>query len=73
MATTAHNIDGKATQGRRTGIFAAIGRAMDAYMERHARTAEIRRLDAMSDEQLAKMGISRDRIPHHVFRDMFYV
>lgn len=54
-------------------FFASIGQGMNAYMERRSRMDQINRLEAMTDAQLAKMGIRRDRIVHHVFRDLFYV
>jgi uncharacterized protein YjiS (DUF1127 family) len=55
------------------GFFTALGQGFNAYLERLSRTDEIRRLDAMSDEQLARLGISRDGIVKYVFRDRFYV
>ncbi len=54
-------------------FFASIGQGMNAYMERRSRMTQIVALEAKSDEELAKMGIRRDRIVHHVFRDLFYV
>lgn len=52
-------------------VFAAIGRSFIAYMERSSRLADIDRLNAMSDAELAKLGIRRDRIAYYVFRDCF--
>jgi hypothetical protein len=54
-------------------FFASIGQGMNAYMERRSRMDQITRLEAKSDDELAKMGIQRDRILQHVFRDLFYV
>lgn len=51
------------------GLRAALGRWFVRAIERQARTDEIRRLEAMSDRELAARGIRRDRIVHHVFRD----
>ncbi|MCV2878650.1 hypothetical protein OE699_07275 [Sedimentimonas flavescens] len=53
--------------------FAALGAALVSYMERNTRLDEIRRLEVLSDSELAARGIARDRIAHHVFRDKFYV
>lgn len=53
--------------------FAGLGQGINAYMERQSRVTEIDRLNAMSDEELLKQGIRRDRIAYHVFRDRFYV
>lgn len=54
-------------------FFAAMGQGMNAYMERRSRMDQIAALEAKTDAELAKMGIRRDRIVHHVFRDLFYV
>ena len=54
-------------------FFATIGQGMNAYMERRSRMGQIQALEAKSDAELAKMGITRERIVHHVFRDLFYV
>ena len=54
-------------------FFKALGQGLAAYMERHARMAEINRLNAMTDEQLAELGVKRDRIAQYVFRDRFYL
>lgn len=43
-----------------------------AYIERHSRRAEIEALQAKSDAELARMGLTRDRIVHHVFSDRIW-
>jgi hypothetical protein len=60
-------------RGQIDAFFAGLGMGFNAYLERQGRIAEIERLNAMSDDELAKLGIARDRIPHHVFRDLFYL
>ena len=50
-----------------TGIVAAMTRIMDAQ----DRSPEVRRLEAMSDVELAEMGIKRENIIRHVFRDVY--
>ena len=69
--TTAH------AQSTEKSIFARLGAAfvegLTTYMERQSRQTEIERLHAKSDAELAQMGITRDRITHHVFRDRFYI
>ena len=37
------------------------------------RVQEVERLQALSDSKLAEMGLQRQDIARHVFRDMFYV
>ncbi|MAQ36838.1 hypothetical protein BMI91_15025 [Thioclava sediminum] len=58
-------------------IFARMGHAIAqglvAYMERQSRQEQIRALDAKSDAELADMGLTRDGIVRHVFRDRFYI
>ena len=51
----------------------ALGRGIKAYGESTTRAGEIAALNAKTDEQLAAMGLRRDQIAVHVFRDMFYV
>ena len=57
---------------RSNGFFGWLGKGLNAYMNARTRQAEIAALEAKSDEELAKMGLSRDRIVHHVFRDMIW-
>jgi hypothetical protein len=53
-------------------FFTALGQGFNAYVESRARIGEINRLNAKSDAELALLGITRDRIPHYVFRDLFH-
>lgn len=73
MANTTTHI---ADTGFRSGVanfFHAFGTAMTAYMERRSRADQIARLNALTDAQLSKMGITREGIPAYVFRDLFYI
>ena len=54
-------------------FFASMGQGFNAYLERRSRTTQIEALNAKSDEELAKLGITRDGIPAYVFRDLFYI
>jgi uncharacterized protein YjiS (DUF1127 family) len=51
-------------------LLSSLGQGFNAYIEREGRLHEIRRLNAMSDAELSRLGVTRDRIPHHVFRDL---
>ncbi|WP_137702993.1 hypothetical protein [Marimonas lutisalis] len=53
-------------------VLASIARGMTAYTEACSRRDQIAALEAKSDEELAAMGIKRDDIARHVFRDLFY-
>ena len=55
---------------RANGFFAWLGEGLNSYKDARARQDEIAALQAKSDEELARMGIARDRIVQHVFRDM---
>ncbi len=53
--------------------FVAFGHGFMAWMERvavaNSRIDEIRKLQALSDAELAERGIERERIVYHVFAD----
>ena len=53
--------------------FRAIGRFFITVMEQNSRVQLVERLNAKSDAELAEMGLSRDEIVHHVFRDLYYL
>ncbi len=54
-------------------FFASMGQGINAYMHRKSRMDQIEALNALTDAELAKIGITRDDIPRYVFRDMFYI
>lgn len=54
---------------RLSGLWASLGARAGRYLERMSRSGEIRRLQAMSDAELAAIGLSRATIVNHVFRD----
>ncbi len=53
--------------------FVAFGHGVVNWMERiavaNSRIDQIQSLQALSDEELAKRGIERDKIVYHVFAD----
>lgn len=51
-------------------FFAGLGMGFNAYTLRRSRMREIQNLNACSDAQLARMGLTRDDIPRYVFRDL---
>ncbi len=64
-------------------VFAAIGRGFTVVFDTLARAAEINmtahrrveiasRLQAKSDAELAELGLKREDIVHHVFRDLYW-
>ncbi|MGR3494187.1 DUF1127 domain-containing protein [Citreimonas sp.] len=60
-----------------TGFFHNVGSAIlnffTAIAESNSRMREAERLNAMSDQELARIGLKREDIARHVFRDMYYV
>ncbi|MCD1625839.1 MAG: hypothetical protein ACU0B7_01405 [Paracoccaceae bacterium] len=60
-------------QGNSWANFTAwFARAFDAYVAKRARTGQIQTLEAMSDAELAKLGVRRDQIVQYVFRDLYW-
>ncbi|WP_371168362.1 DUF1127 domain-containing protein [Aliiroseovarius sp. 2305UL8-7] len=51
----------------------AFGHAMMRASENSSRMRDVQALEARSDAELAKLGLSRADIPRHVFRDMLYI
>lgn len=55
------------------GFFRAFGTAMTISAQSETRMREIQRLQGKTDSELAELGLTRDRIVHHVFRDIYYM
>lgn len=59
------------------GIFMKAARAFGTFMldmaEANSRSQTIALLNSKTDRQLADMGIARDDIVRHVFRDKMYL
>ncbi|MCW8842627.1 MAG: hypothetical protein OQK00_04345 [Rhodobacteraceae bacterium] len=53
--------------------FIALGNALVRLGEANSRTKQVAYLQSLSDEDLAKRGITRDEIAHYVFKDVYYV
>ncbi|HWL58179.1 MAG TPA: hypothetical protein VNQ78_16080 [Paracoccus sp. (in: a-proteobacteria)] len=60
-------------RGRVDAILARIGRFMTSYVEHRSRRSQIEALEAKSDAELAKLGIKREGIAYHVFRDLTWI
>ncbi|RYH01272.1 hypothetical protein EU805_14915 [Salipiger sp. IMCC34102] len=50
----------------------SIWRSIEAYGEVRGRTAQLEKMHAKSDAELAEMGLTRADIPMHVFRDLMF-
>lgn len=78
MATISLHAPSGASAAKKLGnglsaFFASVGKAFVVYAERRSRIQELTRLQEMSDEELAEIGIKREEIAQHVFRDLFYL
>lgn len=69
MAYASHSDFSAGIRAQLDRFFASIGQGFNAYIETISRQDQIERLNAMSDEQLAAKGLTRDQIVHYVFRD----
>ncbi|SFP54142.1 hypothetical protein [Tranquillimonas alkanivorans] len=75
MATATTNTTFRETPSLRQRLdefFAGIGAGFNAYIERQARFDQIQALEAKSDAELAELGLKREDIPRHVFRDLLW-
>lgn len=59
-------------QGFLGRFFTKLADDYERYAYKKSRRAQIEALEAMSDAELAKLGVKRDDIPFFVFSDMFY-
>ena len=66
-----HGLPSRIAHGVASG-FQLVARTVVLNGESEQRLNEARRLQALSDSDLAKRGLTRDRIVHHVFRDIFF-
>jgi len=51
----------------------ALGRLFMALMERNALARRVEKLNATSDEDLARRGLSRQDAVREIFRDRYYL
>ncbi len=71
MAVT--EIDQALRPGPLRRALAGIAAGFTALLEAQSRQAELERLRAKSDADLAAMGLTRDQIPEYVFRDFIHI
>ena len=69
----AHITHSAPAHGRFGNILAHIGAALTTITESNHRVQQAQRLHQMSDAELAELGLKREEIAHHVFRDLFYI
>ncbi|MEH6831422.1 hypothetical protein [Sulfitobacter sp.] len=54
-------------------MFKAVGGAIIRASEASSRVGRVEALQAKSDVELADLGIKREDIVYHVFKDLYYV
>ncbi len=53
--------------------FTALGKGLIAIAEANSRSQTLNTLMDMSEAELAKRGLKRDQLVHHVFSDSYYL
>ncbi|ANB34776.1 DUF1127 domain-containing protein [Rhodovulum sulfidophilum] len=59
--------------GPRGSFFSSVIAAMVRMVENHPRTRALDRLNAISDEELAARGLTRQDVIRRIFSDRFYL
>lgn len=75
MATHSTNVSAVQPRSLRDRVDAFLvnfGQGFNAYAERRSRVHVIKALEAKSDTELKAMGLRREDIILHVFRDLLY-
>ena len=54
-------------------VLASIARGMTTYADANSRRKQVEALEALTDADLANLGLTRDKIVQHVFRDQLYL
>ncbi|WP_417728089.1 hypothetical protein [Roseovarius sp.] len=72
MASITTNVSASPLRAGWKKFTAALLRGMEAHAKVTARQNRIEALEAKSDEELARMGLRREDIVYHVFKDLFY-
>jgi uncharacterized protein YjiS (DUF1127 family) len=70
MASTTTNSSGR--PGFLGAVFARLMQGLENHMRVASRRDLVERLEAKSDAELAELGIRREDITKHIFRDLFY-
>lgn len=73
MTTTTTNSAPGGLLAWASGFWSALINLRAASLDQTGRVAEIERLQALSDDDLAARGLRREDIVHHVFRDLYYI
>ena len=74
MATLTTNISRAPTRFRvwLSHLGAALITKFEAHAYKASRREQVDALEAKSDAELGRLGLQRDQIIHHVYRDLYY-
>lgn len=72
MANITTNVSASPLRDGWKKFTAALVRGLEAQAAVTGRRNRIEALEAKSDEELARMGLRREDIAYHVFKDLFY-
>ncbi|MFB9150346.1 hypothetical protein [Roseovarius ramblicola] len=72
MSNIATNATAAPLRGAWDRFIAALEQGFDRMARTQSRRAQIEALEAKSDAELERLGIPRDQIAYHVFKDLFY-
>lgn len=73
MAFFTDTIDNHPKSALHTRIWQGLGRFFANLADAQNRTYAVERMQDLSDHDLAKMGVRREDIVRHVYRDIYYV
>ena len=73
MAFYTDTIESHTNTPIRTVVLGAISRLVTRLIAAQNRSTDVQRMQGLSDAELAKMGLNRDDIVRHVYRDIYYV
>lgn len=68
--------DSLAAQPRQSTIatfFAAIGTTLEKIANAQNRSSDVQRMQNLTDQELAALGIAREDILRYVYRDLYYI
>ena len=73
QATIKHTAPFHGLRHQLSNALAATGRFIVAISENQSRARRVEALSKKSDAELARMGLKREDIVRHVFRDVMYI
>lgn len=59
--------------GKLVSAVQVVGRALAVNATAEARLQQVQRMQSMTDAELARMGVQRDKIVQYVFRDIYMI